>query len=154
MKTLILIIPCVLLVSCATVQLQPDALNRYVTDHAAVISKAVSVATSFAVKWAEKNPAEAAQLKADINRVVEKVERGLTVAAASADGTLKPDDLADALKVKDESVRAFFDGVVLLYRDGYEKLEASGKVTQSLAWANLILNSLKVLANGLNQATK
>ena len=47
-----------------------------------------------------------------------------------------------------------FDGLVVLYREGYDKLVASGKATESIAWSKMILNGLKVMSDGLNKATK
>ena len=138
---------------CATTPMQLDAITQYEKDHADLITGAVSAVSKFCLAQAEKDPVKREVLKADINQVVEKLSRGLDLAASSAEGALTPAQLKDDLKVSDTNVQAFFDALVVVYAEGYERLVQGGKATDTLAWAKCILQSVKTLSDGLNKAT-
>jgi PBP1b-binding outer membrane lipoprotein LpoB len=130
-----------------------DDISKFEADHSVAISNATAAVSKFAMAQAEKDPVQRAQLKADINQIVEKLTRSLDIATAAVDGTLTPDTLAADLKVTDANVQAFFDAGVAVYKQGYEQLEAAGKARDAIAWARVILQSAKVLSAGLNKAT-
>jgi len=142
------------LVGCVTTgTVTPASVDAYIQSHSKMLSDGTASVTKFALSLAQKDPVKRLELKEDINQIVEKVERASTVAYSTASGTLTPDQLCEALKVRDESVQAFFDGIVALYQNGYEKMEASGRLAEAMPWIRVILDSLKVLATGLNKAT-
>jgi hypothetical protein len=139
---------------CATVNPQTlDDISKFEAEHARAIENATAAVSKFALAQVEKDPVKRAQLKADINQVVEKLTRSLDIATATVDGTLTPDKLTEDLKVTDENVQAFFAAGVAVYKQGYEQLEASGKARDAIAWARIFLQSAKVLSAGLNKAT-
>lgn len=142
-----------LLSACSTVPVNPDDVTTYITANAKALTTGAEALTKVALTLAQKDPVKRQELKEDINLVAEKIARGLDAAVSTTDGTLSPSQLAADLKVRDEGVQAFLDGLVVIYQEGYAKLEASGKAKESIAWAKLISNSLKILADGLNKAT-
>jgi hypothetical protein len=142
-----------LLSGCASTSINPDSVNDYVVTHEKLLTNGAAGLSAVALSLAEKDPVKRIALKADINQIVEKVARGLDAASSTADGTLSPGDLAESMKASDETVQAFLDAITVIYKTGYDQMAADGRLKETLPWAKLILNSLKVLADGLNKAT-
>ena len=142
---------------CATTggsgKIDPAKVDQWVVSNSALITQATKNVAKVIMAQVEKDPIKRQEMKEDVNQIVEKLARSLDLATKTVHGTLTPEALAEDLKARDENVQAFFDGLIAVYQIGYAKLEASGQAEKALTWARLILDSTKVLADGLNKAT-
>lgn len=149
---LLALIPCLLFTGCVTTGTNtgPDAQDiaqQIYTDDGALIQAGIGMLLTGYEQFVVKNPEERAQLQADIGSVCDKLDRAVTLALATTNGTVTPAQLMELLKVKEEYMNRLLQSLVPIYSAGYGRLKDTGEVGAtrlSLQWVKLIVEGLKL----------
>ena len=102
---------------------------------------------------AKKSGADAAQIRADIQPIADKIYRGSTLAASAAGNLMTPASFCELMKVKDDNLTRVLQSLVPMYSDYYAEWKKDPTNVKIFAYSQCILDGLSLLSNSLDKAT-
>lgn len=148
MKKIILLLLPILLSSCASIPQsnQPTAENvsraeQIIEDAIPYIRPAASTAVKLALQYAEKDIEKREELRNQIFVVSGNLN------ALLVRGDFSPQDVTEALKVKEEYIDSVLASVAIVYSATYDKLRENKS-------SGLAIDVLKALAQGVEDGTR
>lgn len=127
MKKFILIIPCICLLGCSTLQtngsFDPAKAEALINEDSGFIENGVSTAVQLALYGLVKDPEKKAQISYDL-QVGSKA-----LSALIQGGKVDSNSIKTAFKIKEEWAQPLIDSMDLLWRTFYKKAKTNGYVS-------------------------